>query len=85
MTYDDIFGAALALTLGLRTMLAEHLLKSLDAFKQMVLDDLWVEEVEKRVQEVEQGVVTPIVDPTNACKCWVSFLNPTYGVLMFTL
>lgn len=59
-TYDEIFGAALALPPGLRAMLAEHLLKSLDAPKQMELDELWAEEAEKRVQEVEQGVVTPV-------------------------
>lgn len=33
-TYDEIFGAALALPPGLRAMLAEHLLKSMDATEQ---------------------------------------------------
>lgn len=59
-TYDEIFGAALSLPPGLRAMLAEHLLKSLDAIKQAEIDALWAEEVEKRVQAVEQGTVTPI-------------------------
>ena len=59
-SYDEIFGAALALPPGLRAMLAEHLLKSLDAVKQAEIDALWAEEAEKRVQAVEQGTVTPI-------------------------
>jgi len=32
-TYDEIFGAALSLPPGLRAMLAEHLLKSLDSIE----------------------------------------------------
>ena len=54
------FGAALALPPGLRAMLAEHLLKSLDATEQAGIDALWVDEVEKRVQAIEQGNVTLI-------------------------
>ena len=59
-TYDDIFGAALALPPGLRVMLAEHLLKSLDVQQQAEVDMLWAEEAERRVQAVEQGTVTLI-------------------------
>lgn len=59
-TYEEIFGAALALPPQLRAMLAEHLLKSLDAVKQAEIDVLWAEEAEKRVQAVEQGTVTQI-------------------------
>ena len=59
-TYDDIFSAALALPPGLRAMLAEHLLKSLDAQQQAEIDRLWAEEAERRVQSVEQGTVTLI-------------------------
>jgi putative addiction module component (TIGR02574 family) len=58
--YDDIFGAALALPPGLRAMLAERLLKSLDAQQQAEVDMLWAEEAERRVQAVEQGTVTLI-------------------------
>lgn len=47
-TYNEIFGAALTLPPGLRAMLAEHLLKSLDASEQAEIDALWVDEVEKR-------------------------------------
>ncbi len=59
-TYDEIFGAALSLPPGLRAMLAEHLLKSLDSIKQAEIDALWAEEAEKRVQAIEQGQVTLI-------------------------
>ncbi len=58
--YDDIFGAALALPPGLRAMLAEHLLKSLDAQQQAEVDMLWAEESERRIQAVEHGAVVPI-------------------------
>lgn len=56
-TYDEIFGAALPLPPGLRAMLAEHLLKSLDSVEQAEIDAIWAEEAEKRVQAVEQGQV----------------------------
>ncbi|NES77385.1 MULTISPECIES: addiction module protein [unclassified Okeania] len=55
--YDDIFSAALSLPPGSRAMLAEHLLKSLDADYQKEIDALWEIEAEKRVAEVEQGKV----------------------------
>lgn len=59
-TYDEIFGAALSLPPGLRAMLAEHLLKSLDSLQQAEIDAIWAEEAEKRVQAVKQGQVTLI-------------------------
>lgn len=59
-TYDEIFEIALSLPPGFRAMLAEHLLKSLDAAEQAEIDPLWAEEAEKRVQAVELGTVTPI-------------------------
>lgn len=58
--YDEIFGVALSLPPGLRAMLAEHLLKSLDATDQTEIDALWAEEAERRVQAIEQGTVTAI-------------------------
>ena len=41
-------------------MLAEHLLESLDGEDQKSIDALWAEEAERRDQEIEDGVVTPI-------------------------
>jgi putative addiction module component (TIGR02574 family) len=59
-TYDDIFGTALALRRGLRAMLAEQLLKGLDSAQQIELDSVWSDEVERRIQALEQGTVKPI-------------------------
>jgi putative addiction module component (TIGR02574 family) len=41
-------------------MLADHLLESLDAEDQKRIDALWAEEAERRVKEIEDGIVTPI-------------------------
>lgn len=59
-TYDDIFGEALSLPPGFRAMLAEHLLKSLDAPEQSEIDASWSQQVEKRLQEIEQGNISLI-------------------------
>ncbi len=58
-TYDDIFGTALALPPGLRVMLAEQLLKSLDSAQQIELENIWSDEAERRIQSIEQGLVQP--------------------------
>ncbi len=59
-TYEEIIGAALSLPPGARAMLAEHLLKSLDAEDQERIDSLWAAEAERRIKEIEDGIVTPI-------------------------
>jgi putative addiction module component (TIGR02574 family) len=59
-TYDEIFGAALSLPPGLRAMLAEHLIKSLDAVEQAEVDALWQQEAEARIQAIDQGRAIPI-------------------------
>jgi len=59
-TYDEVFGAALALPPGMRAMLAEHLLQSLDGAEQAEIDAAWAAEAERRIEAVEQGQVTPI-------------------------
>jgi putative addiction module component (TIGR02574 family) len=56
-TYDDIMSAALSLPPGSRAMLAEHLLESLDATTQKEIDALWAVEVEKRIQDADEGGV----------------------------
>ncbi|MEX0272064.1 addiction module protein [Leptolyngbyaceae cyanobacterium UHCC 1019] len=58
--YNEVLGAALALSPNLRAMLAEHLLQSLDAEPQADIDALWAEEAEQRVQSVDQGKVAAI-------------------------
>jgi putative addiction module component (TIGR02574 family) len=59
-TYEEIISAALSLPPGARAMLAEHLLKSLDAEDQGRIDSLWAAEAERRIKEIEDGIVTPI-------------------------
>ncbi|NJL36739.1 MAG: addiction module protein [Leptolyngbyaceae cyanobacterium SM1_4_3] len=59
-TFDEIIRAALALPPNSRAMLAEHLLRSLDAQDQAVIDAAWAEVAEQRIQEIQQGKVTPI-------------------------
>ena len=41
-------------------MLAEHLMASLDAFDQEEIDPLFLEELERRSKEMDDGIVTPI-------------------------
>jgi len=55
--YDEIFRAALSLPPGLKAMLVEELLKSLDSAQQTEIDALWAEEAERRIQEIKQGTV----------------------------
>ena len=59
-TYEEIENAALALPPEAREMLAEHLMASLDAFDQEVIDPLFLEEIERRSKEMDDGIVTPI-------------------------
>ena len=59
-TYEEIKNAALALPPEAREMLAEHLMASLDAFGQEEIDPLFLEELERRSKEMDDGIVTPI-------------------------
>lgn len=59
-TFEEILSAALALPSGLRAALADHLLTSLDGPDQKRIDALWAEEAERRIKEIDDGVVTPI-------------------------
>ncbi|HYK20254.1 MAG TPA: addiction module protein [Pyrinomonadaceae bacterium] len=59
-TYEEIMGAAMALSPDEREMLAEHLMESLDPKDQETINRLWVEEAERRLKEIEDGVVEPI-------------------------
>lgn len=58
--FDDVIKDALSLPPGERAMLADHLLESLDWEKQKEIDALWAAEAERRNQEIDDGVVTPI-------------------------
>lgn len=59
-TFDDIIRAALTLPPDSRAVLAEHLLKSLEPQDQAIVDAAWAEVAEQRIQDVQQGSVSPI-------------------------
>lgn len=58
--YDDIFDTALSLPPFVRAMLAEQLLKSLDAENQVEIDSIWASEAEVRFQDIKSGKVVTI-------------------------
>ena len=60
MSYEEIENAALALPAKARSMLAEHLLQSLDAEEQQRIDALWAIEAERRIEQIENGTVAAI-------------------------
>jgi len=55
--WEEVMGAALSLPPGMRAMLAEHLLESLDAENQKETDAAWATEVEARITEIDAGKV----------------------------
>lgn len=59
-TFEEILSAALALPPGMRAMLADHLLTSLDGPDQKRIDALWAEEAERRMKEIRDGKVQTI-------------------------
>lgn len=59
-TFEEILKAALALPPGMRAMLADHLLTSLDGPDQKRIDALWAEEAERRIREIDEGKVETI-------------------------
>ena len=59
-TYEEIETAALALPPEAREVLAEHLMASLNACGQEEIDPLFLEELERRSKEMDDGTVTPI-------------------------
>lgn len=58
--WEEVMGAALSLPPGMRAMLAEHLLESLDSDGQNEVDAKWAEEVEARIAEIDDGWITLI-------------------------
>jgi putative addiction module component (TIGR02574 family) len=60
-TFEEILSAALALPPGMRAMLADHLLASLDAPNQKEIDAvLGQKEVERRIRDIDEGRVETI-------------------------
>ena len=54
---DKVFDDALSLPSDARVMLVEKLLKSLNLPTQAEIDNLWAEEAERRVSQIERGDV----------------------------
>jgi putative addiction module component (TIGR02574 family) len=59
-TFDEILSAALSLPPGMRAALADRLLDSVNGEDQKRINALWAEEAERRIKEIEDGLVTPI-------------------------
>jgi len=59
-TFEEILSAALELPPETRAMLAEHLLLSLNGPNQKQIDDVWAEEAERRMREIDEGKVETI-------------------------
>ena len=59
-SFEDIVRVALLLSPNERAMLADHLLISLDAPSQKEIDAAWAEEAERRMREIDEGVVETI-------------------------
>jgi len=57
---DQITQEALSLPSDARATLAERLLQSLDDAKLSEIDKAWIEEAEKRYQELKEGKVAGI-------------------------
>jgi putative addiction module component (TIGR02574 family) len=55
--WEEIMGAALSLPPGMRAMLAEHLLESLDAENQKETDAAWATVAEARISEIDAGKI----------------------------
>ena len=55
--WEEIMGAALLLPPGMRAMLAEHLLESLDAESQKDTDAAWAKVADARIAEIDSGKV----------------------------
>ena len=56
----ELYAQALKLSAGDRAELAGLLLESLDDSADKDVDEAWREEIERRMQEMDNGTVTPV-------------------------
>ena len=56
----ELLQEALSLPSNLRTVLVDKLIESLNVPIQKEIDDLWAEEAEKRISDIDSGKVPPI-------------------------
>lgn len=60
MTSEEFLEAALGLPASERAKLARQLIRSLDARKDADLDAEWLDVIERRAQDLEDGTVEPV-------------------------
>jgi len=61
---DKVFDDALSLPSDARVVLVEKLLKSLNLPTRAEIDNLWAEEAERRVSQIDQGEIALIPGDT---------------------
>ena len=60
MSLKELEDQIMNLDLKDRAMLAQRLIRSLDALSESEIESLWIEEAERRLDELESGGVTEI-------------------------
>jgi len=60
MTVEELIREALALNATERASMARTLLNSLEALSEAEIEQLWLEEAERRSAEIDAGLVEPI-------------------------
>jgi hypothetical protein len=60
MTIDELKREALQLDPSMRATLARDLLESLDALSEAEIEQLWLEEAERRHQQIVSGTVETV-------------------------
>ncbi len=60
MTFRELHQAALQLDIRARAELAHDLLRSLDELSPEEVEQLWLEEAERRLREIDEGRVRTI-------------------------
>jgi putative addiction module component (TIGR02574 family) len=60
MSIDDLEAEVKKLSLRERAALARRIVESLDELSEQEIEALWIEEAERRLDELEQGQVTEV-------------------------
>jgi putative addiction module component (TIGR02574 family) len=60
MSFDELVAEVKKLSLEERAALAKRIVESLDELSESEIEALWVQEAERRLDELEQGRVTEV-------------------------
>ena len=60
MSFDELVAEVKKLSLEERAALAKQIVESLDELSESEIEALWVQEAERRLDELEQGQVTEV-------------------------